>query len=206
MSKKEAMRLMATTEGLKSLEDIENALGKADHVRRYRPLSGFLDIMRPSGSRETKSVRVLAFTRLSGTAYVQFEVFSNGEVRRTIGPRPKPLDASAATGGSVTKRAGETELGILDSASGVERSKDPESPTQRRRRNMPDSAKQIAAWAPRAIFLLAVPEYLAILRFISKLVPYFDMDQSRRVAFAVSYMLLGVAYMDTGLWTSAIFK
>jgi hypothetical protein len=91
------------TEGLKSLEDIENALGKADDVRRYRPLSGFHDIRRPSGSRETKSVRVLAFTRLSRTAYVQFEVFSNGEVRSTVGP--KPLDASPATAGPATKQA-----------------------------------------------------------------------------------------------------
>jgi len=103
MSKKEAMRLMATTEGLKSLEDIENALGKADHVRRYRPLSGFHDILRPSGSRETNSVRVLAFTRLSRTAYVEFEVFSNGEVRSTI--RPKPYGTSPATGGSTTMDA-----------------------------------------------------------------------------------------------------
>src|SRR5690242_17234849 len=89
----------AMTEGLKSLEDIENALGKADDVRRYRPLSGFREIRR----RETKSVRVLAFTRLSRTASVQFEFFSNGEVRSTIGP--KPFDVSPATAGPATNQA-----------------------------------------------------------------------------------------------------
>ncbi len=71
---------------------------------------------------------------------------------------------------------------------------------------MPDSAKLIAAWAPLAIFLLAVPEYLTILRLISKLVPHFDMNQSRRAALVVSYLLLGISYIGIGLWTSATFK
>ena len=102
VSKREVVRLTAMPQGLKTVESIDNALGKADHVRRYRPISGFHPILRPSGSRETKSVRVLDFTRLSDTANVQFEVFSNGEVRRTI--HPKSRDASLATRRSSAKR------------------------------------------------------------------------------------------------------
>jgi hypothetical protein len=96
VSKREALRLKAITDGLESVRDIENTLGIADEVRTYRPLSGFVETRPQSRTRETRTVRILIFARLSDTANVEFKAYSNGEVERIIAPKSLIGSARAA--------------------------------------------------------------------------------------------------------------
>jgi hypothetical protein len=82
--KKEALRLKAIIDDLKTVQDIESTLGAADEDATYWPPSDFVVLPPRSGMRETKSIRVLNFTRLSDTADVQFSVYSNGEMEWVI--------------------------------------------------------------------------------------------------------------------------
>jgi len=71
---------------------------------------------------------------------------------------------------------------------------------------MPESAGVIAAWAPLEILVLAVPEYVMFSRLISRAAPNLDVSRSRRASLVICYLLLGIAYTGTGLWTSAACK
>jgi hypothetical protein len=94
--KREALRLKAIIDDLNTVQDIENTLGAADEDTTYCPPSDFVEIQPRSGMRETKSIRVLNFTRLSDTADVQFSVYSNGEIERSIAGKYLGGSGSAA--------------------------------------------------------------------------------------------------------------
>ena len=89
VSEAEIVRLQALIRGIATVADIERVLGKPDDDELFVPPTG-VGLLKPGTNEPEKGpVRAITFARLSETADVQFQVFSNQAVQSAIIAKPR---------------------------------------------------------------------------------------------------------------------
>ena len=85
----EVRRLQGIIRDIKTVDDVERILGRADQEQTVMPPGEYVINQPGTNQRETGPIRVLTYIRLSETADVQFSAFSNRKVESTIAPKSR---------------------------------------------------------------------------------------------------------------------
>ena len=102
LSRDEIRRLDALTSDFHTIQDVERALGTPD-TEETVPVQEDFGLVQPgTGEKETRSIRVLTYARLSEQANVQFILYSNNQIDKAI--YPKLTGVPSPGGRTATKR------------------------------------------------------------------------------------------------------
>jgi hypothetical protein len=83
---KEFVRLDKLTNQLRTIADIEGALGNPDEIVTHKKMPAEVKMLK---KMVTSPVRQWIFKRLSSTADVLFSIYPRGEIERVVMPKPK---------------------------------------------------------------------------------------------------------------------